>query len=149
MEIEDGSKEAIKLQRFLEKELNQEFHSGWHYGLGIKPMSEQGSKRLIRKALKYAIDHQYKTVTLMHKGNIMKSTEGAFRKWGYEVAKQEFSKQIIAEHELKAKSPKKLIVINDRVADSMFQQIQLRPNEYGVIACPNLNGDYLSDALAA
>ncbi len=101
MEFEAGSKKAIKLQKFLEKELNQEFHSGWHYGLGIKPMSEQGSKRLIRKALKYAIDHQYKTVTLMHKGNIMKSTEGAFRKWGYQVAKQEFSDQIIAEHELK------------------------------------------------
>ncbi|MDA2922483.1 isocitrate/isopropylmalate family dehydrogenase [Patescibacteria group bacterium AH-259-L07] len=149
MEFEPGSDEARKLQKFLEKELGETFHHGWNYGLGIKLMSEQGSKQLIRRAIEYALDKGYKTVTLIHKGNIMKYTEGAFRKWGYELAKKEFSDQVIAEHDIKGTPPQGKVIINDRIADSMFYQIQTRPREYGVLACPNLNGDYLSDALAA
>src|SRR6202023_3523597 len=111
-----------------------------------------GSKRLIRMAIKYALDKKLPSVTLMHKGNIMKFTEGAFKDWGYEMAKVEFRDQIITEDEMWAaggKKPAGKLLINDRIADSMFQQIQLRPDEYSVIATPNLNGDYLSDAAAA
>jgi isocitrate dehydrogenase len=121
-------------------------------GIGIKPISPEGTKRLVRMAIRYAIDKKLPSVTLMHKGNIMKFTEGAFKDWGYEVAKAEFRDQIVTEDELTAsggrKSPGK-VLINDRIADSMFQQIQLRPDEYSVIASPNLNGDYISDAAAA
>jgi len=120
-------------------------------GIGIKPMSPEGSKRLIRMAIKYAIAKKQPGVTLMHKGNIMKFTEGAFKDWGYEVAKAEFRDQIVTEDEVyKNNADKKgKVLINDRIADSMFQQIQLRPDEYSVIATPNLNGDYISDAAAA
>src|SRR5207245_6531243 len=121
-------------------------------GIGIKPISPPGSKRLIRMAIKYALDKKLPSVTLMHKGNIMKFTEGAFKDWGYEMAKAEFRDQIITEDEMWAaggkQSPGK-VLIKDRIADSMFQQIQLRPDEYSVIATPNLNGDYVSDAAAA
>src|SRR2546430_12992342 len=113
-------------------------------------MSPEGSKRLIRMAIRYAIDKKLPTVTLMHKGNIMKFTEGAFKDWGYELARQEFSGQVVSEDEVWKGSDKKgKVVLNDRIADSMFQQIQLRPDEYSVIATPNLNGDYISDAAAA
>ena len=130
-------------------------------GIGIKPISPEGTKRLVRMAIQYAIDKKLPSVTLMHKGNIMKFTEGAFKDWGYEIAKQEFRDHIITEQELwdeKASAlrggakPGKVsgrVIINDRIADSMFQQIQLRPDEYSVVATPNLNGDYLSDAAAA
>jgi isocitrate dehydrogenase len=120
-------------------------------GIGIKPVSETGSKRLVRQALRYALANGRKSVTLVHKGNIMKFTEGAFKDWGYELARQEFGDHTIAEHDLAtgAAPPAGRIVVNDRIADSMFQQILLRPEEYEVLATTNLNGDYLSDALAA
>jgi isocitrate dehydrogenase len=122
-------------------------------GIGIKPMSPEGSKRLIRMAIRWAIDHKLPSVTLMHKGNIMKFTEGAFKDWGYELAKAEFAGQTISEKEVDeqhgGKVPAGKILVKDRIADSMFQQIQLRPDEYSVVATPNLNGDYISDAAAA
>ncbi len=121
-------------------------------GIGIKPISPEGTKRLVRMAIRYALDKKLPSVTLMHKGNIMKFTEGAFKDWGYEVAKAEFRDRIVTEEELTAsghKIPEGKLLINDRIADSMFQQIQLRPDEYSVIATPNLNGDYISDAAAA
>jgi isocitrate dehydrogenase len=121
-------------------------------GIGIKPISPEGTKRLVRMAVRWAVNHQLPSVTLMHKGNIMKFTEGAFKDWGYELAKAEFRDQVITEDEMWAsggKKPAGKVLINDRIADSMFQQIQLRPDEYSVIATPNLNGDYISDAAAA
>ena len=117
--------------------------------IGIKPVSEFGSKRLIRKAILYAIATKRSSVTLVHKGNIMKFTEGAFKDWGYEVARQEFGNVTIPESEAEGGKTDGKIVIKDRIADSMFQQVLLRPAEYSVIATTNLNGDYLSDALAA
>jgi isocitrate dehydrogenase len=119
-------------------------------GIGIKPISPEGTKRLVRMAIRYALDKKLPSVTLMHKGNIMKFTEGAFKDWGYEVAVQEFRDRVVTEDETwKGASAKGKLLIKDRIADSMFQQIQLRPDEYSVIATPNLNGDYLSDAAAA
>ncbi|MCI0457661.1 MAG: NADP-dependent isocitrate dehydrogenase [Gemmataceae bacterium] len=119
-------------------------------GIGIKPISPEGTKRLVRMAIRFAIAKKLPSVTLMHKGNIMKFTEGAFKDWGYEVACAEFRDQIVTEDEVKKGASKEgKVLINDRIADSMFQQIQLRPDEYRVIATPNLNGDYLSDAAAA
>jgi isocitrate dehydrogenase len=130
-------------------------------GVGIKPISPEGTKRLVRMAVRYALDKKLPSVTLMHKGNIMKFTEGAFKEWGYELARQEFRDRVITEDELYDEKASALrggapagkangrLVIKDRIADSMFQQIQLRPDEYSVIATPNLNGDYLSDAAAA
>ena len=122
-------------------------------GIGIKPISPERSKRLIRMAIQYAIDKKCPSVTICHKGNIMKFTEGAFKDWGYELAKAEFGEAVITEDEVYAshggKTPAGKILLKDRIADSMFQQIQLRPDEYSVIATPNLNGDYLSDAVAA
>jgi isocitrate dehydrogenase len=119
-------------------------------GIGIKPISVTGSKRLVRKACQWAIDQSLPSVTLVHKGNIMKFTEGSFCKWGYEVATQEFGDKFVTEKalwdELSGKMPKGKILIKDRIADSIFQQIQTRPDEYSVLALPNLNGDYLSDA---
>ena len=124
-----------------------------HSAIGIKPISEFGSKRLVRMALQYAIDHNLPNVTLVHKGNIMKFTEGGFRRWGYEVAAEEFGDVTITEEEVTknfgGKAPEGKIVIKDRITDAMFQQILLRPAEYSVLALPNLNGDYMSDALAA
>jgi isocitrate dehydrogenase len=119
-------------------------------GVGIKPISPEGSKRLIRMAIRYALDKKRPSVTLMHKGNIMKFTEGAFKDWGYELARDEFRDRIVSEDEVtKGASAAGKVVIKDRIADSMFQQVQLRPDEYSVVATPNLNGDYLSDAAAA
>ncbi len=122
-------------------------------GIGIKPISPTGTKQLVRKAIKYAIDQGRSSVTLMHKGNIMKFTEGSFKDWGYELAKDEFSEYTISEDELWSKHdgkvPEGKIVIKDRIADSMFQQILTRTDEYDVVATPNLNGDYISDAAAA
>jgi isocitrate dehydrogenase len=122
-------------------------------GLGIKPISAKNTKRLVAAAIAYAIDNDRSTVTLMHKGNIMKFTEGAFAKWGYEVAREKFGNHTITERELyddhQGKLPQGKVLIKDRIADMLFQQVLLRPGEYDVIATPNLNGDYLSDALAA
>ena len=122
-------------------------------GIGIKPVSETGSKRLVRKAIQYAIATRRKSVTLVHKGNIMKFTEGAFKDWGYEVARDEFGAATVSEQEVwdqhGGKAPEGRIVVKDRIADSTFQQVLLRPEEYDVLATTNLNGDYLSDALAA
>lgn len=121
--------------------------------IGIKPMSKFGSQRLVRKAIEYALKYNRSSVTLVHKGNIMKFTEGAFKDWGYELAKSEFRDQIVTEEELysqyNGQVPSGKILIKDRIADNMFQQALLRPNEYDVLALPNLNGDYISDALAA
>jgi isocitrate dehydrogenase len=122
-------------------------------GIGIKPMSPRATKKLVRRAIRHAIEHGRRTVTLVHKGNIMKFTEGAFRDWGYELAREEFSDVVISEKDLfenyDGVLPEGKILLNDRIADSMFQQALLRPSEYEVLALPNLNGDYLSDALAA
>src|SRR5579884_2416053 len=119
-------------------------------GIGIKPISPEGTKRLVRMAIRYALDKKLPSVTLMHKGNIMKFTEGAFKDWGYEVARDEFRDRVVTEDEVsKGASAAGKVVIKDRIADSMFQQIQLRPDEYSVVATPNLNGDYISDAAAA
>ncbi len=151
IEYQSGTPENEKLAKFLREEMGAEFFEG--AGLGIKPISAFGSKRLVRKAIQYAIDNGHHSVTLVHKGNIMKFTEGAFRNWGYEVAREEFGEQTITEDELwskyDGKRPEGKIVINDRIADIMFQLMQLRPAEFEVLATMNLNGDYLSDALAA
>ncbi len=145
------SPEAKKVIDFLAKELGAKIRSD--SGIGIKPISKTGTFRLVRKAIRYAIENNRDSVTLVHKGNIMKYTEGAFRNWGYELAATEFPEKTISEAEVWEKHggnvPEGKIVIKDRIADAMFQQILLRPAEYSVLAMPNLNGDYMSDALAA
>ena len=122
-------------------------------GLGIKPISPFATRRLVAKAIQFAVDRHHDSVTLVHKGNIMKFTEGAFRDWGYDVANEKFGKQTISEEAVWAEHegvvPEGTVVIKDRIADAMFQQVLLRPREYSVLAMPNLNGDYLSDACAA
>lgn len=122
-------------------------------GIGIKPISKTGSQRLVRRAIEYAIERGRKSVTLVHKGNIQKFTEGAFRDWGYQLAAEEFANATISEEKMweehEGKAPKGKVVVNDRIADSMFQQVLTRPDEYSVLATTNLNGDYLSDACAA
>lgn len=151
IEYESGSPENEKVAKFLREEMGANFFKG--AGIGIKPISAFGSKRLVRKAIQHAISEGISSVTLVHKGNIQKFTEGAFRKWGYELAKEEFGDVTITEDELYSqyggKQPAGKIIIKDRIADIMFQLALLRPQEFGVLATPNLNGDYLSDALAA
>ena len=147
IEFKVGTDEQKKLRDFLQNTLGKKVRED--AGLGIKPISEFGSKRLVRAAIKYAILHKCKSVTLVHKGNIMKFTEGAFRDWGYEVAKAEFRDQCVTWEECNGNVPAGKILIKDAIADNMFQQALLRPDEYEVLACTNLNGDYLSDALAA
>jgi len=147
IEYKAGSEQATKLRDYLSKEFNANIRE--QSALGIKPMSEFGSKRLTEMAINYAIAHKRPSVTLVHKGNIMKFTEGAFRDWGYDLAQSKFAAQTIAEKDVTASGAGGKVVINDRIADSMFQQLLLRPSEYSVIATPNLNGDYLSDAAAA
>jgi isocitrate dehydrogenase len=144
-----GSPQAQKMIEFVERETGKRIRPD--SGIGIKPISETGTKRLVRMAIQYAIDNKRKTVTLVHKGNIMKFTEGAFRDWGYEVAKDEFRDQIVTEEEVwnGAKLVPGQVLINDRIADSVFQQVLTRTSEYDIFATPNLNGDYLSDACAA
>ncbi|NPA90644.1 MAG: isocitrate dehydrogenase (NADP(+)) [Chloroflexi bacterium] len=145
------SPEAKRLIEFMNEELGTKISE--KAAIGIKPVTEFGSKRLVRKAIQYAIDRNRKSVTLMHKGNIMKFTEGAFRDWGYQVARDEFGDVTITESELWEKyggeAPEGKIVMKDRIADNMFQQILTRTNEYDIIATLNLNGDYISDAAAA
>ncbi len=151
IEWKQGTPEADKVIAFLNGTMGKKIRLD--SGVGIKPMSVFGSKRLIRYAIKYAIANRKSSVTLVHKGNIMKFTEGAFRDWGYELAKEEFGDVTISEDDVYknhgGKAPAGKIVVKDRIADSMFQQILTRADEYEVVACPNLNGDYLSDACAA
>jgi len=173
IEWEQGTESVKKVITFLNKEMGIKIRED--SGVGIKPISITGTKRLVRKAIQYAIDKNRKSVTLVHKGNIMKYTEGAFKDWGFELAKDEFRDHIITEDELwdqvkgedgvtpitkpgtfgdlrggkEVGNPGERIVVKDRIADQMFQQVLTRPSEYDVVALPNLNGDYLSDACAA
>ncbi|MBP7552279.1 MAG: isocitrate dehydrogenase (NADP(+)) [Spirochaetes bacterium] len=151
IEWKSNGEDAKRVIQFLNNEMNCKITGT--SGIGIKIMSPEASKNITRRAIKYAIDQEKTVVTLVHKGNIMKFTEGAFKEWGYEVAKEEFGDIIVTETELNDKYNGKLpagkILLNDRIADAMFQQALLRPSEYQVIVTPNLNGDYISDALAA
>ena len=148
LEWPSGSAEAAGLIEYIENRLGGKIRPD--AAIGIKPMSPFGSKRLIRRAIKWALEHGRRSVTLVHKGNIMKFTEGAFREWGYELAREEFPETTLPEADAGEVPPGDgRIIIKDRIADAMFQQVLLRPAEYEVLAMPNLNGDYLSDALAA
>ena len=151
IEWRQGTDEVRKVIDFLRNDMGANVRQD--SGVGIKPISITGSKRLVRMAIQYAVDHGRSSVTLVHKGNIMKYTEGAFRDWGYEVATREFRDHVITEQKLwdehGGKMPEGKILVKDRIADAMFQQILLRPDEYEVICTTNLNGDYLSDACAA
>jgi isocitrate dehydrogenase len=146
-----GSPENEKVKEFLASELNIQLAPD--AGIGIKPITESASRRIVRAAIKYAIAHDRHVVTIMHKGNIMKFTEGAFKNWGFKLAKEEFGDIIVTEDKLEkeygGKLPEGMILLNDRIADSVFQQVLTRPKEYSVIVTPNLNGDYISDAVAA
>src|SRR3989338_2276638 len=151
IEWESGTPDAEKVRNFLVKEMKVNIRE--KSGIGIKPMSPFGSKRLVDMAIRYARDHQRESVTLVHKANIMKFTEGAFREWGYAVAREKYGDITMTENEVwekfGGKTPKGKILIKDRIADAMFQEVLLRPDACDVIALPNLNGDYLSDACAA
>lgn len=151
IEWKEGTDDAKKVISFMNSEMGKNIRED--SGVGVKPISIVGTKRLVAAAIQYAIDHKRRSVTLVHKGNIMKFTEGAFREWGYEVAREKFGDKVITEKEVfeghDGKVPEGKIMINDRIADAMFQQLLLRPDEYDVIATPNLNGDYISDACAA
>ena len=151
IEYQAGSEDAARLRDFLNQQMGTRLPDDG--GLGIKSISEKNTKRLVANAIAYAVENNCATVTLMHKGNIMKFTEGAFAKWGYEVAREKFRNQTFTEKELyddyRGNFPAGKVLIKDRIADMLFQQVLLRPAEYQVIATPNLNGDYLSDALAA
>jgi len=151
IEWQAGSEEVGQIIDFLNNRMGTTL--GANTGIGIKPISETNTKRLVARAIRYAIELGRPSVTLMHKGNIMKFTEGAFSRWGYEVARERFGGQTITEAELwekfDGKQPEGKVVIKDRIADMLFQQVLLRPDEFAVIATPNLNGDYISDALAA
>ncbi len=148
IEYQAGSAEADALRKFLTEQFSANIREGSAFG--IKPMSAFNTKRLVAKAIEHAVSRGRRSVTLVHKGNIMKFTEGAFRDWGYELARERYADETIAESELwSGASADGKVVIKDRIADAMFQQVLLRPDEYDVIATPNLNGDYLSDATAA
>jgi isocitrate dehydrogenase len=151
IEYKQGTPEVAKVINFLTENFGAKIRPD--SGIGIKPISIEGTKRLVRRAIAYAIANNKPSVTIVHKGNIMKFTEGAFRDWGYEVARDEFADQIVTEADLwdrfDGKMPAGKVLIKDRIADAMFQQLLLRPDEYSVLASPNLNGDYLSDACAA
>jgi isocitrate dehydrogenase len=151
IEWKSGSDDAARVIRFLREEMGVTVDP--FSGIGIKPMSPGATKRLVRRSIRFAVENGKKKVTMVHKGNIMKFTEGAFRDWGYELAREEFSDAVISEGHLWTHHggvlPDGKILLNDRIADAMFQQVLLRPSEYEVLAMPNLNGDYLSDALAA
>lgn len=146
IEYAAGSPEAIKLGNFLRSEFGAKVSQ--EAAIGIKPMTEKGSKRLVRSAIRYALAHGLPSVTLVHKGNIMKFTEGGFRTWGYEVAR-EFGDAVITEKDATPENSAGKVIIRDRIADAMFQEALLHPEQHSVLAAPNLNGDYLSDALAA
>jgi isocitrate dehydrogenase len=151
IEWQQGTDEAKKVKDFLNSQMGCSLTDD--AGIGVKPISITNTKNIVRRAIEYAINNNRKSVTLMHKGNIMKFTEGAFRDWGYQLAKEEFADKTITEDELwdkyDGKQPEGKIVIKDRIADAIFQMVLLRPTDFDVIATPNLNGDYISDALAA
>ena len=151
IEWKEGSEEAESIIKFIKRKFKIKIRPD--SGIGIKPISVTGTKRLVRKAIEYAVQRGRKSVTLVHKGNIMKFTEGAFRDWGYEIGREEFGDKTVSEADLwdkfNGKVPEGKVIIKDRIADSMLQQILTRTNEYDVVATPNLNGDYLSDACAA
>jgi len=154
IEWEAGTDEVERVREFVESEMgfDETVHDG-PVGIGVKPISEFGTKRLVRQAIDYALEHDRDTVTLVHKGNIMKFTEGAFRDWGYEVAEEEYGDEVITENTLweqrDGDQSDGAVVVNDRIADNMLQQILTRTDQYDVLALPNLNGDYLSDACGA
>lgn len=151
LEWSAGSEKALRLRKFLIEEMGCQVPED--AGLGIKPISRTATQRIMRKALTYALEHGRRTVTIVHKGNIMKYTEGSFKEWCYELARTEFRDAIITEEELAvsggAGRPDSKILVNDRIADNMFQQVLLRSDEYDVLVMPNLNGDYFSDAISA
>lgn len=150
VEWKEGTPEAKKVLNWLQTEMGvTKIRFPETSGIGLKPVSAEGTKRLVRAAINYAIKRNRKSVTLVHKGNIMKFTEGAFRNWGYELAKEEFSDKVVSWEECKGQVPEGKILIQDVIADAFLQQILTRPAEYDVIATMNLNGDYISDALAA
>jgi isocitrate dehydrogenase len=150
IEWKAGSPEVAKVITWLTKEMKCNLDPQKNYGIGVKPISEFGTKRLVRRAIRYAIANKLPSVTIVHKGNIMKFTEGAFREWGYQLAAEEFGDKTVTEKEVaEGKSAEGKVIVNDRIADAMFQQILLRPDEYSVLALPNLNGDYMSDAALA
>lgn len=153
IEWKAGSPEADKVIKFLKEEMGvTKIRFDQDCGIGIKPVSREGTKRLVRKALQYVVDNDRESLTLVHKGNIMKFTEGAFKDWGYEVARDEFGAELLDGGPwMKFNNPKtgREVIVKDAIADAMLQQILLRPADYDVIATLNLNGDYLSDALAA
>ncbi|MWG35108.1 isocitrate dehydrogenase (NADP(+)) [Halomarina oriensis] len=154
IEWEAGSDEVQEVKEFVEEQMgfDSTIHDG-PVGIGVKPITEFGTKRLVRKAIDYALENDRDSVTLVHKGNIMKFTEGAFRDWGYEVAEEEYGDEVITEDTLweenDGDAPEDVVVVNDRIADNMLQQIMTRTEQYDVLAMPNLNGDYLSDAAGA
>src|SRR6056297_1681698 len=154
IEWEEGTDEVEQVKEFVEEEMGATdiIHDG-PVGIGVKPITEFGTKRLVRRAIDYALEHDRDSVTLVHKGNIMKFTEGAFRDWGYEVAEEEYGDEVITEdtlwEEQDGEQPEDAVVVNDRIADNMLQQILTRTDQYDVIATMNLNGDYLSDACGA
>jgi len=155
IEWKAGTEEAEQVRKFVEEQMgfDDTIHDG-PVGIGIKPITEFGTKRLVREAIDYALANDDKQfVTLVHKGNIMKFTEGAFRDWGYEVAREEYGDEVITEdtlwEERDGEPPEDAVVVNDRIADNMLQQVQTRTDQYDVLAMPNLNGDYLSDACGA
>ncbi|WP_115864834.1 isocitrate dehydrogenase (NADP(+)) [Halorussus litoreus] len=154
IEWEEGTEEVEQVREFVEDEMgfDQTIHEG-AVGIGVKPITEFGTKRLVRKAIDYALENDRDSVTLVHKGNIMKFTEGQFRDWGYEVAEEEYGDEVITEdtlwEEQDGEQPDDAVVVNDRIADNMLQQLLTRTDNYDVLAMPNLNGDYLSDAAGA
>jgi len=154
IEWEAGTDAAERVREFVEDEMGETgvIHDG-PVGIGLKPISEFGSKRLIREAIEYALENDRDSVTLVHKGNIMKFTEAAFRDWGYEIAEEEYGEAVITEDELweeyDGEAPEDVVVVKDRIADNMLQQLLTRTEQYDVLAMPNLNGDYLSDAAGA
>ncbi len=154
IEWEAGTDDVEQVKAFVEDEMGYDstIHNG-PVGIGIKPITEFGTKRLVRRAIDYALEHDRDSVTLVHKGNIMKFTEGAFRDWGYEVAEEEYGEEVITEdtlwEERDGEAPEDAVVVNDRIADNMLQQLLTRTDQYDVIATMNLNGDYMSDAAGA
>ena len=151
IEWKEGTPECQKVLNFLNKEMGKNIRLD--SGIGIKPISKTATGRIVRKALNWAISHKLESVTVVHKGNIQKFTEGAFREWAYEIAATEYAGKVISEADVwdkhNGKTPAGMVMIKDRIADSMFQQLLLRPDEYQVLCTSNLNGDYLSDACAA
>jgi isocitrate dehydrogenase len=154
IEWEAGTPDVEQVRAFIEEEMgfDDTIHDG-PVGIGVKPITEFGTKRLVRQAIDYALEYGRETVTLIHKGNIMKYTEGAFRDWGYEVAEEEYGDEVITEdtlwEERDGEPPDDAVVVNDRIADNMLQQLLTRTDQYDVLALPNLNGDYISDAAGA